>query len=176
MFFRRNRPTTQTPHGTVYGTLPQRPEPPRVEYIGITLAEMEAFERVLLYAEECTRRARPDLGHGGRTTDLIGRLYQSAGAASVTQPDPDLVRIPVQQGDFMWLEFAIRDIETYRGDPQAAAAGRQLLKRFNVLLGQQRAVIHMGGTPVFDPDAPATATPDATPDATELPTYRQETM
>ncbi|MFI7020165.1 hypothetical protein [Streptomyces sp. NPDC050164] len=171
MIFRRNEPTAQTPTSTVFGTpLPPRPEPPRVEYIGITLAEMEAFERILLHAEECTRRARPDLGYSSRTTDLIGRLYQSAGAASVTQPDPELARIPVQKGDFMWLEFAIRDIEMYRGNPQMAHDARKLLNRFNALLGQQRAVIHMGGTPVFDPDAPAPAA------APELPTYRQETM
>lgn len=165
MIFRRNRPpATQTPHGTVYGTLPQRPEPPRVEYIGITLAEMEAFEQILLHAEECTRRARPDLGYSSRTSDLVARLYQSAGAASVTQPAPELARIPVQKGDFMWLEFAIRDIEMYRGSPETARDGRKLLNRFNALLGQQRAVIHMGGTPAFDPDAP------------ELPTHRRETM
>ncbi|MEW2615178.1 hypothetical protein AB0937_34340 [Streptomyces sp. NPDC047880] len=160
MIFRRNRPTaTQTPTGTVYGTLPQRPEPPRVEYIGITLAEMETLERILLHAEECVRRARPDLGYSSRTSDLIARLYQSAGAASVTQPDPDLVRIPVQKGDFMWLEFAIRDIEMYRGDPQTARDARHLLNRCNALLGQARAVIHMGGTPVFDPDAAAPELP-----------------
>ncbi|MDX3025406.1 hypothetical protein [Streptomyces acidiscabies] len=165
--FRRNRPTTQTPTGT----LPPRPEAPRVEYIGITLAEMETFERILLHAEECTRRARPDLGYSSRNTDLIGRLYQSAGAASVTQPDPDLARIPVQKGDFMWLEYAIRDIEMYRGSAQTAHDGRQLLNRFNALLGQQRAVIHMGGTPAFGPDAPDPLTPAAP----ELPAYRQET-
>ncbi|QNS09414.1 hypothetical protein [Streptomyces xanthii] len=150
---------TQTPHGTVYGTLPPRPERPRVEYVGLTLAEMEALERILLHADECVRRARPDLGHRSHTTDLIGRLYQSAGAASVTQPDPDLVRIPVQKGDFMWLEFAIRDIETYQGDRQTGRDARQLLNRCNALLGQARAVIHMGGTPVFDPDAPAPELP-----------------
>ncbi|WP_411107364.1 hypothetical protein [Streptomyces sp. cmx-4-9] len=173
MLFRRNQqPTTQTPYGTVYGTLPQRPEPPRVEYIGITLAEMEAFEQILLHAEECTRRARPDLGYSSLTTELIGRLYQSAGAASVTQPDPDLVRIPLQKGDFMRLEWAIRDIDTYRGDPQTARDARQLLNRCNALLGQQRAVIHMGGTPAFDPDAPAPTRPATG----ELPPYHQETM
>ncbi|MFJ8388642.1 hypothetical protein ACIQ9Q_29775 [Streptomyces sp. NPDC094438] len=168
MLFRKNqRPVTRTPHGTVYGTLPQRPEPPRVEYIGMTLAEMETFERILLHAEECTRQARPDLGYSSRSTDLIGRLYQSAGAASVTQPNPDLVRIPVQKGDFMWLEFAIRDIEMYRGSPQTARDARQLLNRCNALLGQQRAVIHAGGTPMFDPDAPAPVSVDAP----ELPAH-----
>ncbi|MFE9406882.1 hypothetical protein ACFYNY_34805 [Streptomyces sp. NPDC006530] len=162
MFFRRNRPpVTQTPHGVVYGTLPQRPEPPRVEYIGMSLAEAKAFEEILLHAEECTRRARPDLGYSSRNTDLIGSLYQSAGAASVTQPDPDLVRIPVQKGDFMRLEFAIRDIEMYRGDPQMARDARQLRNRCHALLGQQRAVIHAGGTPMFDPDAPAPVSVEA---------------
>lgn len=82
-----------------------------------------------------------------------------------------MVRIPVQKGDFMWLEFSIRDIETYRGNPQTAREARQLLNRCNALLGQQRAVIHMGGTPAFDPDAPAPTMPAAP----ELPTYRQET-
>ncbi|GGZ82913.1 hypothetical protein GCM10010328_66620 [Streptomyces rubiginosohelvolus] len=133
---------------------------------------METFERILLHAEECTRRARPDLGHSSRSTDLIGRLYQGAGAASVVQPDPALARVPVQRGDFMHLEWAVRDIEMYRGDPQTGRAARQLLNRFNALLGQQRAVIHMGGTAAFDPDAPA---PHA-PAAPALPTYRKETM
>ncbi|RPK32648.1 hypothetical protein EES39_38265 [Streptomyces sp. ADI92-24] len=168
MLFRKNQPpVTRTAHGIVYGTLPPRPEPPRVEYIGMTLAEMETFEQILLHAEECTRQARPDLGSSSRSTDLIGRLYQSAGAASVTQPDPDLVRIPVQKGDFMWLEFAIRDIEMYRGNPQTAREARQLLNRCNALLGQQRAVIHAGGTPMFDPDAPAPVNLDVP----ELPTH-----
>ncbi|GHH54554.1 hypothetical protein [Streptomyces candidus] len=168
MLFRRNKPpVTHTPHGTVYGTFPQQPERPRVEYVGLTLAEMEAFERILLHADECTRRARPDIGHSSYTTELIGRLYQSAGAASVMQPDPDLVRIPIQKADFMWLEYSIRDIEMYRGNLQTARDARQLLNRCNALLGQQRAVIHMGGTPMFDPDAPAPVSVDVP----ELPAH-----
>ncbi|MFJ4342943.1 hypothetical protein [Streptomyces sp. NPDC088915] len=158
---------TRTSRGTVYGTPPQRPEPPRVEYIGMSLVEVKRFEQILLHAEECTRRARPDLGYRSHSTDLIGRLYQSVGAASVTQSNPDLVRIPVQKGDFMWLEFAIRDIEVYRGNLQTARDARQLLNRCNALLGQQRAVIHAGGTPMFDPAAPAPVSVDAP----ELPAY-----
>ncbi|MGW8730512.1 hypothetical protein ACWGNF_31300 [Streptomyces sp. NPDC055808] len=167
---RKNRPVTHTEHGTVHGTLPPRPEPPRIEHIGITLAEMETFERILLHAEDCTRRARPDLGHSSRSTDLIGRLYQGAGAASVVQPDPGLARIPVRQGEFMHLEWAIRDIKMYGGDAGAAREAHQLLNRFNALLGAARAVVYMGDTPAFAPDAPAPATP-AGP---ELPTYRKE--
>ncbi|WP_371801503.1 hypothetical protein OHA38_43780 (plasmid) [Streptomyces sp. NBC_01732] len=172
MFFRRiQQPTTQTPHGTVYGTLPQcveppRIEPPRIECIGLTLAEMATLERILLHAEDCTRRARPDLGYSSRSTDLIGRLYRSAGAASVTQPDPDLVRIPVELGDFTSLEYAIRDIERYQGDAQTARDARQLLNRCNALLGQLRAVIH-AGTSMFDPDAPVPVSVDVP----ELPAH-----
>lgn len=175
MFFRKNHSDQpdQAPTTTVFGTpLPPRQPAPRLEYIGITLTELELFEGVLLHAEERTRQARPDLSHTGRITELIGRLYQSAGAASVTQPDRDLVRVPVGHSDFMHLEWAIRDITAYQGDPQTAREGRRLLNRFNALLGQARAVIHMGGTPVFDPDAPAPA-PHTAP---ELPTYRQETQ
>lgn len=149
MIFRKNRPTS------TYRPSARPPEPPRVEYVGITLAEMQELERILLHADECTRRSRPDLGHNTSTTDLIGRLYRSAGAASVTQPDPDLVRIPLQVCDFLWLEHAIRDIEMYRGSAQTGRDGRTLLNRFNALLGRARAVVHMGGTPVFAPDAPA---------------------
>ncbi|QDN84427.1 hypothetical protein [Streptomyces sp. RLB3-6] len=152
MIFRRNR----TP-----GTDRQRSDVPRIEYVPMNLAELEAFERVLLHADACLRRSRPDLGANGRNTKLLGRLYRSAGAASVTQPDPARVRIPLQKGDFMWLEFAVRDIEFYRGSADTAREGRHLLNRFNALLGQQRAVIHMGGTPVFDPDAPAPVVVDA---------------
>ncbi|WP_435059548.1 hypothetical protein [Streptomyces sp. bgisy060] len=170
MIFGRNKAsratttTTHTPTGVVHGSLPLRPAPPRMEYVGITLAEMEEFERILLHSEECTRRSRPDLGYSSRNSDVIARLYQSAGAVSVVQPDPELARIPVRQGDFQWLEYAIRDIEMYRGDPQTACDGRTLLNRLNALLGQARAVIHMGGTPVFDPAAP------------ELPAHHRETM
>jgi hypothetical protein len=133
---------------------------PRAEYIPMNLAELQAFERVLLHAAACQRRARPDITSAGCQTELIGSLYQRMGAASVTQPDPDRARIPLHRGEFMWLEFAVDKIERYRGGPEIAREGRQLLNRFNALLGQQRAVIHMGGTPVFDPDGPAPMTDD----------------
>ncbi|MEU2078598.1 hypothetical protein [Streptomyces sp. NPDC013489] len=161
--FRRNRstrPTTQTEHGTVYGALPPRPEPPRIEHIGITLAEMQTFERILRYAEACKRKARSDIPAGTYQDELIGRLYEGAGAASVIEPDPEKARVPVSKHDFSWLQYAIRDIEQYRGNPEVAKEGRQLLNRFHALLGQSRAVIHLGGTTaVFDPSAPAPAAP-----------------
>ncbi|MFE5863159.1 hypothetical protein ACFQ77_21810 [Streptomyces virginiae] len=159
MFFRKNRTTRP---------VQQRPDFPRVEYIPLSLAELQALERVLLHGDACLRRGRPDLTSlHNRSTELIGTLYQGVGAASVHQPDPARVRIPLQKGELFWLESAIRDIEKYRGDPQLAREGRQLFNRFNALLGQQRAVIHAGGTPMFDPDAPAPVIADAP----ELPAY-----
>jgi hypothetical protein len=166
--FSRKKQSTPTPYTTYTPVAPQLPQAPPLEYIGITLAEMEAFELVLLHGDECSRRDRPGtLGSGpGRSSDLIARLYQSAGAASVLQSDPGLARVPVRKSDFMYLEWAVTDIERHRGNPQTAREGRQLLNRFNALLGQQRAVIHLGGTAAFSSDAPASATPTAR----ELPT------
>ncbi|WP_406088211.1 hypothetical protein [Streptomyces virginiae] len=150
---RRNRPEPPT---TVYHPAARQPaKTPPVECIGISLDEMKTFERVLLHADECNRRARPYAGNGTYTTELIGRLYESAGVASVTQPDPDRARIPIQKSDFNWLSYAIRDIDTHRGDAETARDGRQLLNRFHALLGQARAVVFLGGTPAFHPDAPS---------------------
>ncbi|MEU2380357.1 hypothetical protein [Streptomyces misionensis] len=140
-----------------------RPAPasfPRVEYVPMSLAELAAYERVMLHADERRRIARPDIGYRGHRQETIGHLYRSAGAASVTEPDPEKVRIPLQKASFLDLEFAIHDIEVYGGNPEIAREARHLLNRFNALLGQQRAVIHMGGTPVFDPDAPAPVSVD----------------
>ncbi|MGA5643279.1 hypothetical protein ACPCTN_31635 [Streptomyces cinereoruber] len=154
MFFRRSNRAPRPAQ--------QRHDFPRVEYIPMSLAELQAFEQVMVHGDACLRRGRPDLTSlHDRSTELIGRLYQSAGAASVHQADPDRVRIPIQKGELFWLESAIRDIERYRGDPHLAHQGRQLLNRFNALLGQQRAVIHAGGTPMFDPGAPAPVLVDA---------------
>lgn len=148
MFFRR---TKRAPRSAQ-----QRRDFPRIEYIPMSLPELQAFERVMVHGDACLRRGRPDLTSlHDRSMKLIGTLYQSAGAATVHQADPEQVRIPIQKGDLFWLESAIRDIEQYRGDSHLAHQGRQLLNRFNALLGQQRAVIHAGGTAMFDPDAPA---------------------
>ncbi|MFJ4343233.1 hypothetical protein [Streptomyces sp. NPDC088915] len=155
LFFRRTR--RPAPRATAR---PPRPQAPTVEYIGITLDELRTFEQILLHADERVRHARPELGYLVSRDDLIGRLYESAGAASVLQPDPELVRVPVQHTDFLRLETAIRDIEMYRGDPRLARIARQLLNRCHALLGQSRAVIHMGGTPVFTPGSPAPAAPE----------------
>jgi hypothetical protein len=135
--------------------------PFRVEYVPMSLAELEAYERVMLHADERLRARRPDIGRlGGRRQEVIGSLYRSAGAASVTESDPEKVRIPIQKADFMALEYAIWDIETYGGSAEIARQARHLLNRFNALLGHQRAVINMGGTPVFDPATPAPVSVD----------------
>ncbi|MBT2406889.1 MULTISPECIES: hypothetical protein [unclassified Streptomyces] len=148
---RRNRPE---PHATVHHpAAPQPAKTPPVQCIGITLDEMRTFERVLLHADESKRRARPYESNGTYITELIGRLYESAGAASVLQPDPDTVRIPLQKHDFHWLRYAIRDIDIHRGSADTADEGRLLLNRFHALLGQARAVVFLGGTPAFHPDA-----------------------
>ncbi|WP_055689462.1 hypothetical protein [Streptomyces prasinus] len=140
-----------------------RPAPvpfPRVEYVPMSLAELAAYERVMLHAADRVAARRPDIGYRSHHQDVIGNLYRSAGAASVTESDPEKVRIPIQKADFLSLEYAIWDIQTYGGNPEIAQVARHLLNRFNALLGQQRAVVHMGGTPVFDPDAPAPVSTD----------------
>ncbi|MYS36338.1 hypothetical protein K388_07119 [Streptomyces sp. KhCrAH-43] len=160
MFFRRNKRTPRPAQ--------PRHDVPRIEYIPMSLAELRAFEQVIVHGEACLRRGRPDLGSlHSNSMELIGKLYRGAGAASVHQADPAQLRIPIQKGDLVWLEAAIRDIEQYQGDSDLGAQGRQLLNRFNALLGQQRAVIYASGTPMFDPDAPAPVTVDAS----QLPAY-----
>ncbi|GAA3372189.1 hypothetical protein GCM10017744_102690 [Streptomyces antimycoticus] len=155
MFRRRNYTTTTPAPGPT-------PAASRPEIIAITLNELETVERVLLHADERKRLRRPDLGPSGHTTRLLAALYQRAGAASVVQPSRQLARIPFYASDFLWLELAIEDIELYGGRPVIARDGRHLLNRFNALLGQARAITHMGGTPVFDPD---TALPGPTTDS-----------
>ncbi|MFD9078263.1 hypothetical protein [Streptomyces erythrochromogenes] len=152
---RRNRP--EPPHTVYRPAAPQPVKTPPVQCIGISPDEMKAFERVLLHADECNRRARPYSGNGTYTTELIGRLYESAGVASITEPDPARVRIPIQKSDFHWLSYAIRDIDTHRGSAETAREGRLLLNRFHALLGQARAVVFLDGTPAFNPDAPSAA-------------------
>ncbi|MEV5774199.1 hypothetical protein AB0L49_23565 [Streptomyces antimycoticus] len=152
MLFRRSR---------AQGAARPTPAPlPRVEYVPMSLAELAVYERVMLHADERRRIRRPDIGYSGHRQETIGRLYRSAGAASATEPDPEKVRIPLQKASFLALEFAIYDIENYGGSPEIAREAHHLLNRFNALLGQQRAVIHMGGTPVFDSDAPAPVSVD----------------
>ncbi|MFG2162739.1 hypothetical protein [Streptomyces olivaceus] len=152
--FRRNRTSRPQPQ-------PVHRDVPRVEYVPLTLTELEAYERVMLHAAERVRIRRPDIGGLGHHEDVIAALYRSAGAASVTEPDPEKVRIPIQKGDFLSLKYAIWDIETYGGRREIAREARHLLNRCNALLGRERAVVHMGGTPVFDPDAPAPVVLDA---------------
>ncbi|GHI98133.1 DUF6919 domain-containing protein [Streptomyces olivaceus] len=98
MFFLR---TKRTPRPAQ-----QRHDFPRVEYIPMSLTELQAFERVMVHGDACLRRGRPDLlSLHNRSTELIGNLYRSAGAASVHQADPARVRIPIQKGDLFWLEY-----------------------------------------------------------------------
>lgn len=136
MFFRRHR----------------RPERfPQPEAIEISIEDMRVLERVLLHATERQRIMRPDIGSGlnGPEDRLIARLYQSAGAASVTEPDADEARVPLMKSDFFWLEAAVSGIHLYRGNPTIAAEGQGLLNKFNALLGRSRALREVEGTWVF---------------------------
>lgn len=132
----------------------RRNDPPRVrEAIAITLEDLKALEKVLLNKNELMRLHRPDISMSSSLGDsLLASLYQRAGAASVTYVDADSVRIPLYRDEFLSLETAILTIERY-GRPDESAAARNLLNQFNALLGRTRAIVHMGGTPVFDPSA-----------------------
>lgn len=134
---------------------------PQIEYAPMSLAELKVYERVILTAERAVAANRFDIPVGTHKTELIGHFYAAAGAASVRTTDADRVRIPIQRGDFFWLEHAIADLERYRWNADLAQAGRQLLWRLNALLGRERAVIHAGGTPMFDPDRPSAVVVDS---------------
>ncbi|MGW4784925.1 hypothetical protein [Streptomyces sp. NPDC004230] len=141
VFFRRK------PQGA-----PQR----RIEYVPLSLAELQVYERVILGAEALVRRRRSDIiGCDGYTTEMIGHLYERVGAASVHTADAARVRIPLQKAEIYWLETAVKDFDFYNGSQELAREGRQLLWRLHALLGRERAVIHAGGTPMFDPESPA---------------------
>ncbi|MEU5108203.1 hypothetical protein AB0H07_39100 [Streptomyces sp. NPDC021354] len=154
--FRRNRSTTNPAPAPTPAPAPAADRP---EVIAITLEHLQVLERVLHHADERLRIWRPDISPSTRTSKLLAALYQRAGTASVVQPNPELARIPFYVSDFVWLEAAIQDIETYHGTRATAQDGRNLLNRFNALLGQARAITYMGGTPVFDPNAPQPACP-----------------
>lgn len=160
--FRRNPPTytaaTEEPSWPAAPTAP--PTPPR-EVVGITLDELATFERVLLHARE--RKRAWAYSVGTHDTELIAELYRRAGAASAVDPDPDRARVPLYGDEFGELEGAIRDIERCHGDREIEREARQLLNRVNALLGQARAITHMGGTPVFTPDTPPPARPALAP-------------
>lgn len=145
------------------------------EVIEITLHDVQALERVFRYAAERKRICRPDITqHSGNQQDrIIATLYQRAGAASAVEPDPDRVRIPLDVHTFSRmgyssLDFAIWSIENYRGSTAMLQEARQLMNRFNALLGRARAVRHLGGVAVFDTAPPARpALPEGVPGTAE---------
>ncbi|MGW6569972.1 hypothetical protein [Streptomyces sp. NPDC054975] len=155
--FRRNQTrnqTTPTPTPT-----PSAPEQP--EAIAINLDELAALEKALLEADRLRRHwmsgGAPYYGPNLVTVhDVIALLYQRAGAASVVQPDPQRARLPLYRHEITWLADAIRAMERHWARDGHLSDARQLHNRFNALLGQARAITHMGGTPVFTPESPQT--------------------
>ncbi|MFE5809441.1 hypothetical protein [Streptomyces sp. NPDC056491] len=126
----------------------------RVEYVPMSLPELEAFARILLGAERAMMARRSDLSSLCNATERLGTLYERAGAASLQTTDADRVRIPLQKEEIHWLEIAVRDLDFYKGSADLAHEGRHLLWRLRALLGRERAVINAGGTPMFDPTKP----------------------
>jgi hypothetical protein len=157
--FRRNRPTYTATAEQLSRPVTPPPTPPR-EVVGITLDELAMLERVLLHVRDRKRTWAVSLGT--HDTELIGELYRRAGAASAVNSDPGQARIPLYGDEFRELEGAIRDMERYRGDREIEREARQLLNRVNALLGQARAITHMGGTPIFDPETPPPPFPGVT--------------
>ncbi|MFF6984250.1 hypothetical protein ACFZAV_42810 [Streptomyces sp. NPDC008343] len=149
--FRRNQPT------------PTPSAPAKPEAIAIDLTELATLERVLLEADRLRRyfyEGHPYYGMDLITVhDVIGLLYQRAGAASVVQPDQQRARIPLYRHEFKWLTDAITTMDAHPTSARRVPEARALHNRFNALLGQARAITHMGGTAVFDPDAPAPVVP-----------------
>jgi hypothetical protein len=139
--------------------------PEQREAIGISLDELAALEAALLEADRLCRYFMESFPYYGpdliTVHDVLALLYQRAGAASVVQPDPQRARIPLYRHEFKWLKDAILVMDRHprSGMTAGGSRARELHNRFNALLGQSRAVTHMGGTAVFDPDAPAPVLP-----------------
>lgn len=140
----------------------ERPEP---ETIAIDLTELAALERALLEADRLRRswmEPHPYYGmHLLTVHDVIGLLHQRVGAASVVQPDPQRARIPLYRHEFKWLTDAIIVMEGRWARDGVLSDARTLHCRFNMLLGQSRAIIHMGGTSAFASEPPQAAPCDA---------------
>ncbi|MEU9396907.1 hypothetical protein AB0D86_43820 [Streptomyces sp. NPDC048324] len=134
------------------------PSTPQPEVIAIDLAELAALEKALLEADRLRRSWMDSPTYYGprllTVHDAIAMLYQRAGAASAVQPDPQRARIPLYRHEITWLTDAIVKMERHWARGGALSDARLLHNRFNALLGHSRAVVHMGGTPVFTPDSP----------------------
>ncbi|MFF0052580.1 hypothetical protein [Streptomyces sp. NPDC005498] len=141
------KPTTQTPKA-----------PAQPEVIAINLDELASLEAALLEADRLRRGwlEHPSYYGTGFITvhDVIAELYQRAGAASVVQPDPQRARLPLYAHEITWIADAIRGMERHHARDGLLSDARRLHNRFNALLGQARAITHMGGTPVFTPESP----------------------
>ncbi|MFJ2202365.1 hypothetical protein [Streptomyces violaceusniger] len=144
--FRRNKTTPP----------PSKPEQP--EAIAINLDELAALEKALLEADRLRRHWMESPPYYGvellTVHDVIAMLYQRAGAASVVQPDPQRARLPLYRHEIKWLADAIRAMERHWARDGHLSDARLLHNRFNALLGQTRAIIHMGGVPVFTSESP----------------------
>ncbi|MFD4483224.1 hypothetical protein ACFWPU_44950 [Streptomyces sp. NPDC058471] len=153
--FRRTQPTPT----------PSTPEP---EAIAIDMDELAALERALLEAARLRRTWMESGGYFGPRVptvhDAIALLYQRAGAAFAVQPDPQRARIPLFLHEIKWLTDAIRSMERHWARDGHLSDARNLHNRFNALLGQTRAITHMGGTACF------------THESTQAPTVRSVTQ
>ncbi|MFF1360652.1 hypothetical protein [Streptomyces sp. NPDC058297] len=135
---------------------PSTPEQP--EAIAITLDELAALEGALLEADRLRRSWMDGPAYYGvkllTVHDAIALLYQRAGAASAVQPDPQRARIPLYRHEMKWLADAILSMERHWARDGQLSGARNLHNRFNALLGQARAITHMGGVSVFTPESP----------------------
>lgn len=134
---------------------PAEPAPPEV--IAIDLDELTRLEKALLeadrlrhvsYSERAPLYFSPALERL-TISDIIAEMYQRAGAASVVQPDPARARVPVYRREFVYLADAIETMKRQWARRPDLDDAQRLYNRFNALLGQARAIVHMGGTVVF---------------------------
>ncbi|MEU2395072.1 hypothetical protein [Streptomyces sp. NPDC007369] len=157
MFWKKASPTPTTSGGApIAPRTPARreaPAPDAPEAIAINLEELAALERALLEADRLRRQWMGSAPHYGdrlfSVHDVTALLYQRAGAASVVQPDPQRARLPLHRHEIKWLTDAIKSMERHFGNSRDLSDARRLHNRFNALLGQARAITHMGGMPVF---------------------------
>ncbi|MEU6664244.1 hypothetical protein [Streptomyces sp. NPDC046821] len=131
------------------------------EVIAINLGELAALEKALLEADRLRRCWGESPAYYGpeliTVRNVVATLYQRAGAASVVQPDPQRARLPLYLHEIEWLADAIAVMERRWASGGFLSDARQLNNRFNALVGQARAITHMGGTVAFTPEPPQVA-------------------
>ncbi|MFF7995102.1 hypothetical protein ACFZDG_35695 [Kitasatospora xanthocidica] len=145
-FFRRRESSTALP-----AYLQPQNQPLAVE---LTTEDLQALTEVFQHAKEAKRRERWDMSPAdisGAKDELIGTLFERAGAASVTG---EHAGIPLFVSEIFWIEYAVKDLETYKAPAAVVRTGRQLLAKLHFETGRARAIQHLGGVAAFPAQCP----------------------